>query len=47
MMTLDLYQQWGKKKFGSVGRPYAGAQFRVVDPDTGAVLPPGHGGFSK
>ncbi len=40
-MTADLYAQWGKSKVGSVGRPLAGAQLRVVDPETGAVLPPG------
>lgn len=45
MMTLELYQQWGKKKLGSVGRPYAGAQFRIVDPDTGAVLRSGTEGL--
>ena len=45
MMTAELYPQWGKKKFGSVGRPYAGAQFRVVDPESGAILPPGDEGL--
>lgn len=40
IMTLDLYKEWGQKKFGSVGRPTAGAQLRVIDPDTGAILPP-------
>ena len=40
LMTLDLYKDWGQKKFGSVGRPFAGAQLRVIDPETGAVLPP-------
>ena len=40
LMTLDLYKDWGQKKFGSVGRPWAGAQLRVIDPETGAVLPP-------
>ena len=45
LMTLPLYQEWGQKKFGSVGRPFAGAQLRVVDPETGAVLPPGKEGL--
>jgi len=45
LMTLQLYQEWGGKKFGSVGRPFAGAQLRVVDPETGAVLPPGKEGL--
>ena len=40
LMTLDLYKEWGQKKFGSVGRPFAGAQLRVINPETGAVLPP-------
>jgi acyl-coenzyme A synthetase/AMP-(fatty) acid ligase len=44
-MTLELHQKWGKEKFGSVGRPYAGAQLRVIDPETGAVLPPGAEGI--
>jgi long-chain acyl-CoA synthetase len=44
-MTLELHNQWGSKKFGSVGRPFAGAQLRVIDPDTGAVLPPGQEGI--
>jgi acyl-coenzyme A synthetase/AMP-(fatty) acid ligase len=40
-MSLELHAQWGARKFGSVGRPLAGAQLRVVDPATGAVLEPG------
>jgi long-chain acyl-CoA synthetase len=44
-MTLDLHARWGKQKFGSVGRAIGGAQLRVVDPDTGSVLPPGHEGI--
>ena len=43
-MTADLHAAWGKQKLGSVGRPLPGAQLRVVDPDTGAVLSPGHEG---
>jgi acyl-CoA synthetase (AMP-forming)/AMP-acid ligase II len=43
-MTADLYAQWGKRKLGSAGRPLPGAQLRVVDPATGAVLPPGSDG---
>ncbi len=45
LMTLPLYQEWGQKKFGSVGRSFAGAQLRVVDPETGAVLPPSKEGL--
>jgi acyl-coenzyme A synthetase/AMP-(fatty) acid ligase len=44
-MTLDLYKEWGQKKFGSVGRPIAGVKIRAVDPKTGAVLPPGQEGL--
>lgn len=38
-MTADLHATWGKKKLGSVGRALPGVQLRIVDPDTGAVLP--------
>lgn len=44
-MTAELYPEWGKRKFGSVGRPIGGAQLRVIDPDTGAVLPAGKEGL--
>ncbi len=38
-MTPELYPEWGQRKFGSVGRPVAGSQLRVVDPETGTALP--------
>lgn len=44
-MPLEIYAEWGRKKLGSVGLPYRGAQLRAVDPDTGAVLPPGQEGL--
>ena len=44
-MTPELYEQWGDSKLGSVGRPIAGAQLRVIDPETGATLPPGQEGI--
>lgn len=44
-MTLDLHKQWGQSKFGSVGRALPGAQLRVIDADTGAVLPAGREGI--
>ena len=44
-MTLELHAEWGERKFGSVGRPLAGARLRVVDADTGATLPPGREGI--
>lgn len=40
-MTEELHAIWGGSKFGSVGRALPGAQLRIVDPDTGAVQPPG------
>jgi long-chain acyl-CoA synthetase len=33
-------KQWGRSKRGSVGRAHRGIELRVVDPETGAVLPP-------
>ena len=44
-MTLDLHRQWGQSKFGSVGRALPGAQLRVIDAETSAVLPPGQEGI--
>jgi acyl-CoA synthetase (AMP-forming)/AMP-acid ligase II len=44
-MTLDVHREWGKKKLGSVGRAFGGAQLRVVDQDTGEILPPGREGL--
>jgi acyl-CoA synthetase (AMP-forming)/AMP-acid ligase II len=44
-MTLELRQEWGSKKVGSVGRPYAGAELRAIDPETGAAVPPGQEGL--
>jgi long-chain acyl-CoA synthetase len=43
-MTPDLHVAWGERKFGSVGRALPGAQLRVVDAGSGAVLPPGSEG---
>lgn len=39
--TFALRQEWGMAKFNSVGKGFAGAQLRVVDPDSGAELPAG------
>jgi len=44
-MTADLIPEWGAKKFGSVGRPYAGARLRVLDPETELEVPPGTEGI--
>lgn len=45
MMSADLYAEFGQAKFGSVGRPFGGAQIRIVDAETGAVLPAGQEGI--
>ncbi len=44
-MTPALHAEWGRRKFGSVGRALPGSQLRVVSPETGAVLPPGQEGL--
>ncbi|GLY38915.1 hypothetical protein Amsp01_049390 [Amycolatopsis sp. NBRC 101858] len=43
--TLADHQEWGKSKRGSVGRPHHGIELRVIDKDTGAVLPAGSTGL--
>lgn len=43
-MTADLHATWGKQKLGSVGRALPGAQLRIIDPETGEVLPAGKEG---
>jgi acyl-CoA synthetase (AMP-forming)/AMP-acid ligase II len=42
--NLKLYQEWGPRKRGSVGRPQSGREVRVVSPE-GKVLPAGVGGL--
>ena len=37
-------EKFGREKAFSVGRPWAGSEFRIVDPETGAVLPANHPG---
>ncbi|MDB5968711.1 MAG: AMP-dependent synthetase [Hydrocarboniphaga sp.] len=44
-MTAELHAEWGQNKFGSVGRAMPGAALRVIDADTGAVLPQNHEGI--
>jgi long-chain acyl-CoA synthetase len=44
-MTEELIPEWGRKKLGSTGRAYGEAQVRVVDPETGEVLPPNEEGL--
>jgi long-chain acyl-CoA synthetase len=43
--TLPLHREWADRKLGSVGRPQPGRVLRVVDPETGAVLPPDTAGL--
>jgi long-chain acyl-CoA synthetase len=42
--TPDLHAKYAQSKRGSIGRPLPGVELRVVDADTGAVLPPGEVG---
>lgn len=44
-MTPELHARWGERKFGSVGRAVPGVQLRVIDPDSGAPMPPGTEGI--
>lgn len=44
-MTPELREQWGDAKRGSAGRAWAGAELRTLDPDTGAIQPPGAQGL--
>jgi len=43
--TLNDKKQWGPRKRGSVGRAHHGIELRVVDPETGEVLPAGQTGL--
>lgn len=43
--TLTDKKQWGSRKRGSVGRAHHGIELRIVDPDTGDVLPAGQTGL--
>jgi acyl-CoA synthetase (AMP-forming)/AMP-acid ligase II len=45
VMTPEHYAQFGDAKFGSIGRPLPGVEIRVVDPESGNVLPPGCAGI--
>lgn len=44
-MTLEDVRAFGPAKFGSVGRAWAGARLRVLDPETLEELPPGAEGL--
>jgi acyl-CoA synthetase (AMP-forming)/AMP-acid ligase II len=43
--TLKDKKQWGPRKRGSVGRAHHGIELRIVDPETGVVLPAGQTGL--
>ncbi len=43
--SLRDWHRWKDTKRGSVGRPHPGVEICVVDPETGAVLPPGEPGL--
>jgi long-chain acyl-CoA synthetase len=43
--SLRDWQHWKDTKRGSVGRPHPGVEIAVVDPETGAELPPGQCGM--
>jgi acyl-coenzyme A synthetase/AMP-(fatty) acid ligase len=45
VMQREDWLKWGDAKTGSVGRAWSGAEFRVVHPDTGEVLPAGQEGL--
>lgn len=45
LMTPDDQARYGASKFGSVGRPWAGAQLRIVDPETREPVAPGQEGL--
>jgi long-chain acyl-CoA synthetase len=44
-MTPALFEEFGPAKLESVGRPWAGTQVRVVDPETGSELRVGETGI--
>jgi long-chain acyl-CoA synthetase len=43
--TPPLYQEFGPAKLTSVGRPWAGTELRIIDADSGAILPTGETGI--
>jgi len=43
--SLKDKKQWGPRKRGSVGRAHHGIELRIVDPDSGDVLPVGQTGL--
>ncbi|UVO53633.1 class I adenylate-forming enzyme family protein [Sphingomonas sp. SUN039] len=45
LMTPEDYKQFGVAKIGTVGRPFAGAQLRAINAETGDILPAGEEGL--
>jgi acyl-coenzyme A synthetase/AMP-(fatty) acid ligase len=43
--TIHDHREFAAKKSGSVGRAHPGCELRIVDPDTGEVLPPSQSGL--
>ncbi len=43
--TPELHEKYSRSKRGAMGRPFAGVELRVVDPDTGRELPRGEQGY--
>jgi acyl-CoA synthetase (AMP-forming)/AMP-acid ligase II len=43
--SLQDKKEWGQHKRGSVGRAHRGIELRVVDPETGGILPAGATGL--
>ena len=41
----DMHREWGAAKSGASGRALPGVALRVVDPESGALLPPGEAGL--
>ncbi|MCI4592042.1 fatty acid--CoA ligase family protein [Sphingobium sp. BYY-5] len=39
MMTPALHAEWGERKRGTVGRAMPGAQLRIVDAESGSIMP--------
>ncbi len=44
-MSPEMHDEWGEKKFGSVGRAFGDNKVRVVDPETREELPAGQEGM--
>lgn len=44
-MTPDVYQEYGDKKVGSVGKPFPGVKLRIIDQETHEELPQGSQGI--